>query len=72
MHMLKCLSVIVHLTLVFVIGLFITQPTFAQQTSNGDAIKVSTRAVAPFVIKQDGKLEGFSIELWQALSNVMG
>jgi polar amino acid transport system substrate-binding protein len=39
---------------------------------NGEALNVGTRVVPPFVIEQDGKLQGFSIDLWQALATEMG
>jgi polar amino acid transport system substrate-binding protein len=70
--MLNFLPATIRLVLALLVGLSIVQPAVAQQTSNGDAIKVATRVVAPFVLKQDGRLQGFSIELWQALANVMG
>ena len=34
----------------------------------GRPVKVATRVVAPFVVKKDGALAGFSIDLWQALA----
>ena len=43
---------------------------YAQQAN--ETLKVSTRQVAPFVMKQDEKFQGFSIDLWQALANVLG
>jgi polar amino acid transport system substrate-binding protein len=44
----------------------------ASAPGNGQVLSVSTRAVPPFVIEQDGKLQGFSIDLWQALATEMG
>jgi polar amino acid transport system substrate-binding protein len=54
----------------FGIVFMLTAQAIAQQTN--EPIKVSTRQVAPFVMKQDGKFQGFSVDLWQALSNVLG
>ena len=49
-------------------------PATAQQppAPNGQALKIGTRVVQPFVTEQDSKLQGFSIDLWQALSDIMG
>jgi polar amino acid transport system substrate-binding protein len=54
--------------------LALVSPAAAQQSPapNGQVLKVGTRIVQPFVTEQDGKLQGFSIELWQALADVMG
>ncbi|HNC52756.1 MAG TPA: transporter substrate-binding domain-containing protein [Accumulibacter sp.] len=32
------------------------------------ALRVATSPIAPFVLKQDGQLSGFSIDLWEALA----
>jgi polar amino acid transport system substrate-binding protein len=68
------LHVVALVTLAFIALLVPLYPVIAQQTpaSNGQSLKVGTRIVQPFVTEQDGKLQGFSVELWQALSDVMG
>jgi polar amino acid transport system substrate-binding protein len=48
-----------------------TQPA-QPQASAAPALKVATRAIAPFVIQRDGRLEGFSMDLWRALAGAMG
>lgn len=35
-------------------------------------LKVATRVIPPFVIQQDNKLSGFSVDLWRALTDKMG
>lgn len=35
-------------------------------------LRVATRVIAPFVIQQNGRLTGFSIDLWQSISEEMG
>ena len=40
-------------------------PAWAQGAEK--TIHVATRVVPPFVVKKDGKLSGFSIELWEAI-----
>jgi polar amino acid transport system substrate-binding protein len=51
-------------------------PAQAQQSAAPVAgevpLKVSTRLIAPFAIKQDAKYTGFSMDLWQALAKEMG
>jgi polar amino acid transport system substrate-binding protein len=54
---------------IFYAFMLVNTQVCAQQPN--EPIKVSTRQVAPFVMKQDGKFQGFSIDLWQALSNVL-
>ncbi|MGL4636829.1 MAG: transporter substrate-binding domain-containing protein [Beijerinckiaceae bacterium] len=61
-----------HLAMLVLFGTIINHNAVAQQASNGEPLKVSTRAVAPFVIKEDEKLRGFSIDLWQALAGILG
>ena len=36
------------------------------------SLKVVTRVIPPFVIQQDDKLTGFSVDLWKALTEKMG
>lgn len=36
------------------------------------ALHVATSPIAPFVLKQDGQLTGFSIDLWEALAREIG
>src|SRR5712692_9198480 len=35
-------------------------------------LRVATRAIPPFVFEENGKLAGFSIDLWQTISQEMG
>ncbi len=35
-------------------------------------MRVVTREVAPFVVRQNGQLSGFSVELWEAISKQIG
>jgi len=35
-------------------------------------LRVATKTIPPFVLTQDGKLTGFSIELWSTIANRMG
>jgi polar amino acid transport system substrate-binding protein len=37
-----------------------------------DSLRVATRIVRPFVFEQDGRLTGFSIELWEAIAPQLG
>lgn len=38
----------------------------------GEQLRVATRVIPPMVIEQDGKLTGFSIELWDAIAAKLG
>ena len=38
----------------------------------GEQVRVATRVIPPMVIEQDGKLTGFSIELWDAIAAKLG
>lgn len=40
-------------------------------TASAQTLKVATRVISPFVIQQNGRLSGFSIELWKALTEKM-
>jgi polar amino acid transport system substrate-binding protein len=60
--------------ILFWAALFFITSSFAQaQTAPpvaGEApLKVSTRLVSPFAMKQDNKYTGFSMDLWKALEN---
>lgn len=35
-------------------------------------LRVATRVIAPFVIQKDGRLTGFSVDLWRSISEEMG
>jgi polar amino acid transport system substrate-binding protein len=48
--------------------LLITNSGFAQEKKPTQTIRVSTRAIPPFVLTANGKLGGFSIELWEAIT----
>ena len=61
----------------FCLGLFWFSLAFAQvatitptpdQVINLNDLRVITRVVPPFVLKEDDKYKGFSVELWQAIS----
>ncbi|BCM91298.1 hypothetical protein IAD21_03164 [Abditibacteriota bacterium] len=45
-------------------------PTSAPVASQ--TLRVATREIAPFVTMHDGQLTGFSIELWNAISEKLG
>jgi polar amino acid transport system substrate-binding protein len=70
----RFLHIIAFATLAIMAFITLFSNAFAQQShaQSGQVLKVGTRIVQPFVTEQDGKLQGFSIELWQALSDVMG
>ena len=38
----------------------------------GQTVRVATREVAPFVMRKDGQLTGFSVELWSAIAAKLG
>lgn len=40
----------------------------AQIPSQKETLKVGTRIIPPFVIEEEGKLTGFSLELWQGIA----
>ena len=55
------------------IGLFaalalLTGAAAAQTPAAKPPLRVATRVIAPFVMKEKGQLTGFSIELWEALA----
>lgn len=53
----------------FVLLLFACTMTVGQaQNVTTKSLKVATREIAPFVEKRDGRLTGFSIELWNAIA----
>src|SRR5437762_14091194 len=45
-------------------------PVWAQKPPQ--RLRIATRIVPPFVQEQDGRLTGFSIELWHAIALQMG
>jgi polar amino acid transport system substrate-binding protein len=47
-------------------------PAQAQSAIDAPGLKVSTRLVAPFSIKQDSKYTGFSMDLWGAIASQLG
>ncbi len=57
---------------VFSPGLVLAQtPTATSPPTSGQTLRVVTREVAPFVMKSDGQLTGFSVELWNAIAQQM-
>jgi len=53
--------------------LFVAVPLRAQTPRASPAsIRVATREIAPFVVRQNGQLSGFSVELWEAISKQIG
>jgi polar amino acid transport system substrate-binding protein len=58
---------------ILLIAVSIAAPAFAQTSpaSSKEPLKVAIRAIPPFVIPEGDKFTGFSIDLWQALSNTM-
>ena len=40
--------------------------------SSSQTLRVATREIAPFVVKRDGQLSGFSVELWNDIAKQMG
>ncbi len=46
-------------------------PTSASGTSS-QTLQVATREIAPFVMKRNGQLTGFSVELWNHISDKLG
>ena len=46
----------------------LSNPSFAFANNRSGTINVATRLVPPFVLKEQGKLTGFSIELWQKIT----
>lgn len=42
-------------------------PAWGQRS--GETLRVATRVIPPFVIGEDGRLTGFSIDLWQAIAD---
>jgi polar amino acid transport system substrate-binding protein len=49
-----------------------TSQTRGTNTSNSPTVRVATRVVAPFVMRDGNKLQGFSIELWNAIAEQLG
>lgn len=43
-----------------------------QAQVSGAEVRVATRLIPPMVAEQDGKLTGFSIELWEAIASRLG
>lgn len=58
--------------------LFCASPVWAQSpapavpSSSPATLRVVTREVAPFVVRHNGQLSGFSIELWAAIGKQLG
>ncbi len=55
----------------FVVWIAVIVPPAMAQTApppSQKTLKVATRVIAPFVMQEDGKLTGFSIELWSAIA----
>lgn len=44
----------------------------AAQALSAEPVRVATRQVPPFVLRENGKLTGFSIELWEAIAREAG
>lgn len=64
-----------YLSLLIMGGLLILElniPSLAVTTPQGETLSVATRQIPPFVMKERGKLTGFSVELWQKISAQMG
>lgn len=59
------------LPLLWLLFLLLTPGTAEAQQSQ-EKVRVATRLVKPFVFEEKGKLVGFSIDLWQNISNQMG
>ena len=53
----------------FVIACCMATSAFAQ--SAGEQLRVATRIVKPFVFEDEGKLTGFSVELWNEIAKEM-
>ncbi|MBD2326662.1 transporter substrate-binding domain-containing protein [Alkalinema sp. FACHB-956] len=47
-------------------------PRSVEARSSAKVIKVATRVVPPFVIEENKRLTGFSIDLWRSIANEMG
>ena len=43
-------------------------PAFAAAAAPAKQLRVATREIPPFVYKENGRLTGFSVELWQAIA----
>jgi polar amino acid transport system substrate-binding protein len=77
--------IVMGMALVCLIGSLL-QPLYAQTSENSPqpavekgesapipkTLKVATRVLAPFVIRENGELTGFSVELWHALTREAG
>ncbi len=65
-----------YLLLVATIGIAIAAPTYSQTarapaaSAQGETVELQAAAVIspPFIVKQDGSLTGFNIELWSAIA----
>jgi polar amino acid transport system substrate-binding protein len=55
-----------------IITLLIIALILLPQTTSAMDIKLGTREIAPFVINDNGKLTGFSIELWNIIRDKIG
>jgi polar amino acid transport system substrate-binding protein len=47
-------------------------PSLVKAEATPEKLRVATRLIAPFVMEEQGKLTGFSIELWQKITEQMG
>jgi polar amino acid transport system substrate-binding protein len=47
-------------------------PALVKAEATPGKLRVATRLIAPFVIEDQGKLTGFSIELWKKIADQMG
>jgi polar amino acid transport system substrate-binding protein len=56
------------LTLIFSLSF----PALIKAEATPAKLRVATRLIAPFVMKEEGKLTGFSIELWQKITEQIG
>jgi polar amino acid transport system substrate-binding protein len=49
-----------------------TEPKTASSKATLPTLRIATRVVPPFVIDEAGRLEGFSIDLWNAIAQELG
>ena len=66
-------AILVTTAFVLLIGFYSRHDLAAQpKPATPETLRVATRVVPPFVIRQGTNYSGFSIDLWQALSREMG
>src|SRR5512138_621096 len=56
---------------IIVLALGGASPSLAASQASQQRLRVATREIPPFVYKENNRLTGFSIDLWQAIADEM-